>query len=139
MDLKPNDFILDSRLAADCFILGKLDLSVLLLMNNQLVPWFILVPQTDRKEICELNQNQQTALLKEINIISNFVKSEYPQVSKLNVAAIGNMVSQMHIHIVGRNPADYCWPNVVWGNQQKEAYHESEVAVITQKIRGIIA
>ncbi|MBU1088132.1 MAG: HIT family protein [Candidatus Omnitrophica bacterium] len=138
MDLKLNNFILDPRLAADCFVLGKLDLSVLLLMNNQLVPWFILVPQTDSKELCELNQNQQTVLLNEINLISNFVKSAYPQVSKLNVAAIGNIVSQMHIHIVGRNPTDYCWPNVVWGNQQKEAYPESEVAAITEKIRGIL-
>ncbi|MFH1062432.1 MAG: HIT family protein [Candidatus Omnitrophota bacterium] len=135
MDLKPNEFSIDSRLVADCFILGKLDLSVLLLMNNQLVPWFILVPQTDIKEICELNPNQQAALLKEINQISNFVKSAYPQVSKLNVAAIGNIVSQMHIHIVGRNPADYCWPNVVWGNKQKKVYTESEVAAITEKIR----
>lgn len=58
MDLKPNDFSIDPRLAADCFILGKLDLSVLLLMNNYLVPWFILVPQTQSKEIYELNQNQ---------------------------------------------------------------------------------
>jgi len=134
MDNKANNFILDSRLSADCFVLKELELSLLLLMNNSLVPWYILVPKTMVKEISDLPQNEQLELLKEINLISNFIKKTYAQVIKLNVAAIGNMVSQMHIHIIGRYPTDYCWPNVVWGNKQKKVYTESEVAEITEKI-----
>jgi diadenosine tetraphosphate (Ap4A) HIT family hydrolase len=138
MGLEPDKFILDSRLARDCFVLGQLGFSLVLLMNNCLVPWFILVPKTQVKEICDLPQDEQLELLKEINLISAFIKKTYPHVTKLNVAAIGNMVSQMHIHIIGRNPDDYCWPNVVWGDKQKKSYSESEVSVITQKIRGIL-
>ncbi len=135
MNDKANDFILDPRLAADCFVLKEFKLSLLLLMNNSLVPWFILVPKTKVKEICDLTPYEQSDILKEINLISVFIKKNYPQVTKLNVAAIGNMVSQMHIHIIGRYPDDYCWTNVVWGNKQKKVYAESEVSVITEKIR----
>ncbi|MCK4585913.1 MAG: HIT domain-containing protein, partial [Gammaproteobacteria bacterium] len=72
-----HDFELDSRLANDCHILGKLDISLLLLMNNSLVPWFILVPKTTKTEMTDLAQTDQEALLKEINLVSNFVKTNF--------------------------------------------------------------
>jgi len=121
---------LDTRLANDCHILGKLDISLLLLMNNSLVPWFILVPETDETEITDLSKTDQEILLKEINLISDFVKDNF-DVPKLNIAAIGNIVSQLHIHIVGRSPSDYCWPNVVWGTKEKEPYTDERVKEIT--------
>ncbi len=125
-----HDFELDSRLANDCHILGKLDISLLLLMNNSLVPWFILVPKTTKTEMTDLAQADQEALLKEINLLSNFVKTNF-RISKLNIAAIGNIVSQLHVHIVGRNPSDYCWPNVVWGVDEKETYTDERVKEIS--------
>ncbi len=125
-----HDFELDSRLANDCHILGKLDISLLLLMNNSLVPWFILVPKTTKTEMTDLAQTDQEALLKEINLVSNFVKTNF-RISKLNIAAIGNIVSQLHVHIVGRNPSDYCWPNVVWGVDEKETYTDERVKEIS--------
>ena len=125
-----HNFQLDTRLADDCHILGKLDISRLLLMNNSLVPWFILVPETDEMEITDLSKTDQEILLKEINLISGFVKDNF-DVPKLNTAAIGNIVSQLHIHIVGRSPSDYCWPNVVWGTKEKEPYTDERVKGIT--------
>jgi len=95
-------FKLDSRLDNDCFTLGQLKTSRLLLLNNSLVPWFILVPETSATEIYELPHAQQLELLDEINLLSNHLKQNFA-VDKLNVAAIGNIVNQMHIHIVGRN------------------------------------
>lgn len=125
-----NKFNLDARLANDCIIMGKLDLSLLLLMNNSLVPWFILVPDTTITEMTALPHVNQAALLKEVNLMSIFMKANF-DISKLNIASIGNIVNQLHIHIVGRDPSDYCWPNVVWGTQDKELYTNEQIAKIS--------
>jgi len=127
---KMNNFILDPRLTNDCLVLGKLNLSQLLLMNNSLVPWFILVPQTTETEMTDLSPSNQAALLEEINLVSAFVKTIF-QISKLNIAAIGNIVNQLHVHIVGRDSSDYCWPNVVWGTSEREPYTDERVTEIT--------
>jgi len=72
-----NGFELDARLAGDCLILGELDRSLLLLMNNALVPWFILVPVTKATEIYQLPEEYQLQLLKEIDLLSDFINSEF--------------------------------------------------------------
>ena len=128
-----SDFQLDSRLDNDCFTLGQLKTSQLLLLDNSLVPWFILVPKTNVTEIYELPQNQQLELLEEINIISNHLKKNF-RVDKLNIAAIGNIVNQMHIHIVGRNIDDFCWPGVVWGAKGGQTYDIKEVETIKSQL-----
>ncbi len=122
-------FELDSRLANDCFTLGELDTSLLLLMNNSLLPWFILVPQTVKTEIIELTESEQCSVQNEINLLGSFIKN-YFAITKLNIAAIGNIVSQLHIHIVGRHPSDYCWPNVVWGTTENKHYSDEQVTEI---------
>ena len=128
-----NDFELNAHLSDDCLILGKLDLCILLLMKNSLVPWLVLVPKTIEVEITDLPLDDQITLLKEINLISDFVKNNF-DVSKLNIAAIGNIVNQLHVHIVGRHPSDYCWPNVVWGTQEKESYSIEQIVKITNAL-----
>lgn len=131
------EFKLDPRLENDCFVLGHLKTSRLLLLNNSLVPWFILVPDTTATEIYELPHAQQLELLEEITIISNHLKQNFA-VDKLNVAAIGNMVNQMHIHIVGRHVDDFCWPGVVWGAEGTQSYNDDEVESIkAQLIRNL--
>lgn len=127
------DFKLDPRLDNDCFTLGRLKTSRLLLLNNSLVPWFILVPETSATELYQLPHEQQLVLLDEINIISNHIKQNFV-VDKLNVAAIGNIVSQMHIHLVGRRADDFCWPGVVWGAKDKQAYQDHEVEAIKSQL-----
>ena len=127
-------FELDARLANDCLLLGKLDCSLLLLMNNSLLPWFILVPVTQATEIYQMQKEQQLQLLEEINLLSGFINSEF-SIEKLNVAAIGNIVKQLHVHVVGRHSSDYCWPGVVWGADQSEPYSDAEIARIRRSLK----
>ncbi|MEJ2141406.1 MAG: HIT family protein [Gammaproteobacteria bacterium] len=120
-------FKLDEQLVKGSFILGELDTNLLLLMNNKVAPWFILVPQVAGvTELYELDTDTQLSLLNEINQLSRFVTEKYT-VDKLNVAAIGNIVKQLHIHVVARTEKDNCWPGVVWGTDFDETYTEEEV------------
>lgn len=128
-----NSFTLDPRLADDCIVLGEMRLSLLLLLKNALVPWFILVPRRDQTEIFELDRKDQEALLEEINLISGYVKG-LAGVEKLNVAAIGNVVKQLHVHVIGRNSEDHCWPNVVWGRPEKTPYTDDELRAIRESL-----
>jgi len=128
-----NSFTLDPRLANDCIVLGEMRLSLLLLLKNALAPWFILVPRRDQTEIFELDREDQVALLEEINLLSGFVKQR-AGVEKLNVAAIGNVVKQLHVHVIGRNSGDFCWPNVVWGRPEKTPYTEEDIREIKESL-----
>lgn len=126
-------FSLDPQLAGDCFVLAESDTSLLLLMNNALVPWFILVPRTEESELYMLDGTTQSALLNEINLLAANVKKIFA-VDKLNIAAIGNVVQQLHVHIIGRRRTDYCWPNVVWGRAEREPYTEAAVVELVQQL-----
>ena len=127
------NFQLDEQLQKDCIVLGELQYSLLLLMNNALVPWFILVPRTDKTELYELNDDVQAGVWAEVNAVSKFIKDEFC-IDKLNVAAIGNVVQQLHIHIIGRQHEDYCWPRVVWGRPEKELYKKEAIDHIMAKL-----
>lgn len=131
------EFKLDLRLQKDCFILAESDSFVVLLMNNSLVPWFIVVPKTDYCEIYQLDDALQSKILAIINQISRFISAEY-KTDKLNVASIGNIVNQMHIHIVGRYKTDPYWPGVVWGASEKTAYELEKVKEIKMKLNSIL-
>lgn len=120
---------LDPQLKNDCFLLGYFGSSQLLLLNNALVPWFIVVPNTRVTEFYELPHDQQIDLLNVINILSSHIKQTF-SADKLNIASIGNIVSQMHIHIIGRHINDFCWPDVVWGTKEKKPYQKEAVEAI---------
>lgn len=125
---------LDPRLEQDCFVLGRLKLCHLLLMNNAAVPWYILVPDTAATEICDLNLMAQAILYDEINVVSGYVQG-IAGVEKLNVAAIGNIVRQLHVHVIGRHPADFAWPGVVWGVASDEQYTDEQVVEIVVAVK----
>jgi diadenosine tetraphosphate (Ap4A) HIT family hydrolase len=108
-------FSLHPNLAADCHVLGALELSQVLLHRNSLIPWLILVPEVEVTEVCDLSARERTALNAEIDTLSACLRDNFP-VTKLNVAAIGNLVPQLHVHVIGRHENDPCWPGVVWGN-----------------------
>ena len=124
-------FELAAPLRADCHVLGRLPLCHVLLMNKAEVPWFILVPATSHIEVCDLSADQQLLLHGEVNQLSRFVRGHF-DTRKLNVAAIGNLVAQLHIHVVGRHPDDPWWPNVVWGQISARSYAAARVAEIAQ-------
>ncbi len=128
-----SDFVLDARLASDCHTLGRLDNTLLLLMDNALLPWMILVPMVEVTELHELEWERQLQILSQINLVSDYLKKEY-SVDKINVAAIGNIVRQLHIHVVGRSKTDYCWPGVVWGADGRQSYAGQEIAAIVAAV-----
>lgn len=129
-----DNFVLDSKLDSDCITIAEWDDCLLLLMNNALVPWFILVPKTRATELFQLDHEQQQLLQQHIDALSQFILGHF-DVTKINVAAIGNVVSQLHVHVIVRSPEDYCWPGVVWGRSESEPYTDVQIAFIHQTVR----
>lgn len=129
-----HNFVLDSKLDSDCITIAEWNDCLLLLMNNALVPWFILVPKTQATELFQLNDKQQQLLQQHIDALSQFILGHF-EVTKINVAAIGNVVPQLHVHVIGRSPEDYCWPGVVWGRPESELYQPDAIAGIRQAVR----
>jgi diadenosine tetraphosphate (Ap4A) HIT family hydrolase len=109
-------FEVHARLLEDCHSLGRLGLSHVLLHRNATLPWFILVPEVGAgvTELHELDPARGRLLAGEVQRVARFVK-ECLGARKINTAAIGNIVAQLHVHVIGRNPEDPCWPGVVWG------------------------
>jgi diadenosine tetraphosphate (Ap4A) HIT family hydrolase len=103
------------QLRDDCHLLGRLGSGALLLSRNAALHWFILVPETDRIDLLDLEADQRSAVLADCAAVSGFLKQQlgYPRV---NFAGLGNVVPQMHLHIIGRRAGDACWPAPVWGN-----------------------
>ncbi len=112
-------FTIHPQLDKDTILLGHISLCEVRLMNNALYPWIILVPaQADLKEITDLSTEHQITLIREISLVSTAMQ-HVCQPDKMNVAALGNMVPQLHIHIIARFKDDNAWPNPVWGTGGK--------------------
>jgi len=126
-------FELHPQLLADCYVLGTINDNTLLLHKNALVPWFILVPDTRQTEFFKLETCQQQAIQAIVNEIAHFIEHHFKP-DKLNIATLGNLVHQLHIHIIGRFINDYCWPAPVWGQQQSSTYHPDELIALKQHI-----
>ena len=110
-----NPFELDPRLAADTFLLGETPLSQVLLMNDARYPWLILVPRrSDITEPFELSEADQAQLWQESMRLGEAMKAHFAA-HKLNIAALGNQVAQLHVHHIARFHADDAWPGPVWG------------------------
>ena len=111
-----SDFVLDTRLAADSVLIADGPLSQIRLMNDDRFPWVVLVPRVpNASEWIDLDGAQQRLLLAEINQISQHLKHK-PNVSKINIGALGNIVRQLHLHVVARTEGDAAWPGPVWGS-----------------------
>lgn len=109
------DFALHPRLAADTFAVADLSLSRVLLMNDNRFPWLVLVPRLpNAREIIDLAPANRLLLAEEIDRAAAALRELYPT-DKLNIGAIGNIVEQLHVHIVARQKIDLAWPGVVWG------------------------
>ena len=108
-------FMLDERLAADTHLVGDFELSRVLLMDDARFPWLILVPRHPNvRELIELPRDEQHELLDEINRCSHVLHALFKP-DKLNVAALGNQVPQLHVHVIARRKSDAAWPRPVWG------------------------
>lgn len=123
-----SDFELDTRLAADSVLIADGPLSQIRLMNDDRFPWVVLVPRVPgASEWIDLDGNQQRLLLAEINQISRHLKQK-PNVTKLNIGALGNIVPQLHIHLVGRHEGDAAWPGPVWGSGPAQRFDPAMLA-----------
>ncbi|UOV04994.1 HIT family protein [Pseudoxanthomonas sp. F37] len=110
------DFVLDPRLAADSVFVADGPLSQVRLMDDTRFPWLVLVPRVNGiSEWLDLEGGQQRLLLAEINQAGQLVRAQ-AGVEKLNIGALGNIVRQLHVHLVGRHAGDAAWPGPVWGN-----------------------
>lgn len=117
-------FALHPQLAADSRVLGRFELSLLLLSNDANYPWFILVPQrASIREIHELAEADQLLLLRESSRLGRALMAAFDG-TKLNVAALGNMVPQLHVHHIVRYAGDPAWPAPVWGRVPAQAYSD---------------
>jgi diadenosine tetraphosphate (Ap4A) HIT family hydrolase len=128
------DFEIHEQLLADCHPLGQLGGCHLLLHRNAALSWFILVPETDVADLLDLAQADRARVIDQAVAVSGFIKEnlDYP---KVNFAALGNVVPQMHLHIIGRRPGDACWPAPVWGNLDAgEDYTPEQLANLREQL-----
>lgn len=131
-------FALDPRLAADTHAIGALPFSELLLMDDARFPWLILVPRiAGARELIDLDEGDQRLLLGEIDRVAR-VLDELLHPDKLNIAALGNVVPQLHVHVIARFTGDAAWPNPVWGRGERVAYGERERAARIAALRAAL-
>ena len=135
------EFQLHPRLAQDCHVVGDLALCQLLLMNDSQYPWFILVPRrAELTEIYQLPADDRQLLLAESCLLAENLQAIY-QADKLNIATIGNLVPQLHIHHIVRYHNDNAWPAPVWGKAQALPYAQDiadkHIKRLQETLKGI--
>jgi len=105
---------IDPTLLGDCHDLGRLPACAVLLNRNAALPWFVLVPDTQLPDVLDLPAEHREAVLNDCAAVSEFIKHVLG-FGKVNFAGLGNVVPQMHLHVIGRREGDACWPQPVWG------------------------
>ena len=126
--MSESDFILDTRLEADTRPVASLELCDVRLMNDARFPWLVLVPRrAGMVEITDLTADEQTTLWHEVNTSTAALRSVAP-CDKLNLGALGNIVRQLHVHVVARCEGDAAWPGAVWGSGQALPYAEASLS-----------
>ena len=136
-------FALDPRLAADSVAVGEFTLSQLRLMDDARFPWLVLVPRiAGARELIDLDENDRASLLGEITIVGRMLEALFAP-DKLNVAALGNVVPQLHVHVIARYANDAAWPQPVWGRGERVAYapdaRDALLARLREALRDTLA
>jgi len=129
-------FQLHPRLEQDCIAIGRFELCRLLMMNDSQYPWFILVPErADLQEIYQMNKAERELLIEESSYLAENMAALY-KADKMNIAAIGNIVPQLHIHHIVRYQVDKAWPAPVWGKFDAVPYTERQIADNLTRIKA---
>ncbi|MBI2802537.1 MAG: HIT family protein [Gammaproteobacteria bacterium] len=127
-------FELHPNLSADFHPLGRRGAIHLLLRRNAALPWFILVPETDALELYDVPTPLRRELDQLIDALARFVKARFA-CDKINIAAIGNIVPQLHVHVIGRRRDDCCWPQAAWGHvHETRSYSDTDLAALVQAL-----
>ncbi|MCK9396564.1 MAG: HIT family protein [Methylobacter sp.] len=128
-------FQLHPRLEQDCITIGRFELCRLLMMNDSRYPWFILVPErADLQEIYQLSKAERELLTEESSYLAENMAALY-KADKMNIAAIGNLVPQLHIHHIVRYQTDKAWPAPVWGKFAAVPYTDRQIADHLDRIK----
>lgn len=131
-------FVLDQRLLQDTVAVGDFPLCRLLLSNDTHYPWFILVPRRpDISEIFQLSEVDQAQLWHETSLLAKTLEQVFAA-DKMNVAALGNVVSQLHMHVIVRHIGDAAWPAPVWGKHPAMPYSAEESANVIERLKPIL-
>ncbi len=131
--------ILHPKLAQDCFVVGRFALSALLLLDDSTFPWFILVPQRQNvREIHQLSEPDQQQLMRESSQLAACIEKEF-HADKINIAALGNVVPQLHIHHIVRYKTDPIWPAPVWGKLPPMVYSKSDADALCLRMRILLS
>ncbi|MDD2892598.1 MAG: HIT domain-containing protein [Halothiobacillaceae bacterium] len=134
-----HDFALHPRLAADTVEITRLPLCRVLLMNDANYPWLILVPQRPQlRELFELSAHEQTQFMRESSQVAHMMSHTF-KADKINIAALGNVVPQLHIHHIARYTHDPAWPAPVWGRLPCAPYTEDQIKSQLEMLRQALA
>jgi diadenosine tetraphosphate (Ap4A) HIT family hydrolase len=133
-----NSFQLDARLATDTVFIATRTLCEIRLMNDRRWPWLILVPRIEgAEEIHDLPVSDQGQLATETSRVAAALKT-HTKCTKINTGALGNMVRQLHIHVIARNENDPNWPGPVWGYGRREEYGRAELEEIVRRLQKVL-
>lgn len=131
-------FSLDVRLAQDAHVIGDFPLCRLLLSNDANYPWFILVPRRpDIIEVFHLNDADRQVLWSETDTLAKLLHQSY-SADKINIATLGNVVSQLHMHVIVRYRTDAAWPAPVWGKLPAVPYTEDQLAAVRETLASVL-
>jgi diadenosine tetraphosphate (Ap4A) HIT family hydrolase len=135
----PESFDLDPRLEADTYAIGDLSLSSVLLFDDARFPWFVLVPRRPKlTELTDLTPADAAVLIEEIRIATRAML-ELAKPDKVNVGVLGNVVAQLHVHVVGRFRSDPAWPGPVWGHGARAPYPAHAAAALVERAAALFA
>ncbi len=134
-----NEFVLDERLARDSVSIAITGLCDLRLMKDRRWPWLLLVPRRSGiSEVFELTPLDQVLLTFETNMVANVLKKS-TGATKINVGALGNIVRQLHVHLIARFEGDPNWPGPVWGHGKAEPYSDEDMNTVIAKLREALS
>lgn len=131
-------FALDQRLQQDTLVIGDFPLCRLLLSNDSNYPWFILVPRINGiSEVFQLDVVDQQRVWQETTALAQLLNEGW-SADKMNIGALGNVVSQLHVHVIVRKRDDAAWPAPVWGKHPAQSYTDEQVAAIRARLRALL-
>lgn len=132
-------FTLDPTLEKDTVEITRLDMCRVLLMRDKTYPWLILVPAIpDLRDLDDLNEVERTTVMAEVDRVSKVMKSQFSPY-KMNVAALGNVVEQLHIHVIARFQGDPAWPAPVWGAHPPVDYDDTDRLNLIDKLHTALS
>ena len=139
MNNRPRDWHLHAQLAEDTHPVASWPLCELRLMDDANHPWLILVPRVvEAVELVDLSNAQQGELMREVGVASRVLQAVFKPY-KLNVAALGNLVPQLHVHVIARFQDDIAWPRPVWGTAAAKPYSEEALVRRIEALRAALA